>query len=599
MKTNWRLLKYKLNTFNYKKINNKAYFNRYKPRLLAYYMYNEYGVESFIKTLTKYSKNKFFEILDKDFPNIKNEIYEKFKLIPNDPIDKLRVFTLNYEINHCTTCGKQIPNNRTYCSNLCAQNSGKTQQLKNNTQHNKNYISYTTKYKIKPENIVEFNGIYNNKQKFKIKCSDCDIIFETTGARLNENKYPGLCKKCTSIIGGDNQKDYYSKEYNCKECNNIFTATEFKYKTSPFCSNECKNNNRLKNIKKRVDENLKQVSNNIGLEVISSDKELMKYKTVKDFITFKCSCGNVFNNSIFNIQSRLKKDKRECICKNMSGVSNGELEVREFINELGFVTINNKYINNVSVDILCGEIGIEYDGLYWHSDDFKNKDFHKNKTLSCSEVGVNLLHIFSNEWKTKREIWESVIKNKLGLSKRIYARKCQLKEINSNETTKFLDNNHLQGSIGAKVRLGLYFNEELVSIMTFGKPRFNKETDWELIRFCNVLGCNVVGAASKLLSYFEKIYNPKSLISYANLRWSNGNLYEVLGFKYVGDSSPAGWYFKEGVDKLENRLKYQKHKLKDLLSSYDSELTADENLKLNNYKKIYDCGNMIYIKEYD
>ena len=107
MKINRRLLKYKLNTFDYKKIKNKSYFNRYKSRLLALYMYNEYGLEPFIKTLTKYSKNKFFEILDKDFPNIKLEINTKFKLIPNDSIDRLRVFTLNYTPNYCLKCNKQ------------------------------------------------------------------------------------------------------------------------------------------------------------------------------------------------------------------------------------------------------------------------------------------------------------------------------------------------------------------------------------------------------------------------------------------------------------------------------------------------------------
>ncbi len=596
---NWRLLKYKLNTFDYKKINNKSYFNRYKSRLLALYMYNEYGLKPFIKTLTKYSKNKFFEILDKDFPNIKIEIHKKFNLIPNNPIDRLRVFTLNFTPNYCIECNKQIINSRVYCSSSCAQNSKKVQQQRDITQHNKNYILYTTKYKINPENIIEFNYIYNNKQKFKIKCSDCSAIFWTSGTSLNEKKYPNLCRKCISFKGGNNQKNYYSKEYSCKVCNDIFTTTEFKYKNSPFCSEECKNNERLKNIKKRVDENLKQVSNDIGLEVISTDKELIKYKTVKDFITFKCSCGNSFNNSIFNIQSRLKNDKRECICKNMVGVSSGEIEVREFINELGFKTINNKYINNVSIDILCDNIAIEYNGLYWHSDDFKNKNFHKNKTSRCSEVGVNLLHIFSSEWKSKKEIWESVIKNKLGLSKKIYARKCIIKEVTPRDAKLFCNMNHLQGYSNSSIRIGLYYEGGLISLMTFRQNKLNKNIGYELVRFCSKLDTIIVGGASKMIKYFEKKYNPISLVSYANKRWSNGNLYSILGFNYLGDSSPVEWYFKEGTDKLENRLKFQKYRLKNLLDVYNNELTADENLKLNNYKKIYDCGNIIYIKEYE
>lgn len=601
MKLNWRLTKYKLPTFDYSKINNKAYVSRYRPRLLALYMYNTYGLESFIKTLTEYSKNKFFEILYTDFPEIGKEIEGKFQLIPNNSLDKLRVYTLTYTPNYCAICGVQTLNTNTYCSTKCVQkslNSETDNSKKHQKQHNKNYILYTTKYQIKPENIIEFNDIYNNKQKFKIKCNRCSSIFETTGVRLNEKKYPDLCRECISIMGGERQKEHYSREYFCKECNNVFTTTPHNYKVSPFCTDKCKKDNNLKNIKIRVDENLKQTSELLGLEIISTEDNLIKYKTVKDFVDFRCTCGNIFYNSIFNIQSRLKKDKRDCICKNMTGVSNGEVEVREFINNLGISTINNKYLNGVSIDILCNNIALEYNGLYWHSDEFKDKNFHKNKTEKCLEVGVNLLHIFSNEWSNKRDIWESIIKNKLGLSKKIYARKCELREVPREKAMEFLESNHLQGALGSIMRLGLYYKGDLVSLMTFGKPRFNNKVEWELLRFCNILDYNVVGAASKLLKYFERNYKPKNLLSYANLRWSGGNLYKILGFTCIGISSPSVWYFKDGTEKIENRLKFQKHKLKRILNNYDENLTAEENIRVNNYRKIYDCGNITYIKNY-
>jgi hypothetical protein len=148
------------------------------------------------------------------------------------------------------------------------------------------------------------------------------------------------------------------------------------------------------------------------------------------------------------------------------------------------------------------------------------------------------------------------------------------------------------------MRLGLYYNGELVSLMTFGKPRFNNKVEWELLRFCNILDYNVVGAASKLLRYFERNYKPKNLLSYANLRWSGGNLYKILGFTCIGMSSPSVWYFKDGTEKIESRLKFQKHKLKRILNNYDENLTAEENIRVNNYRKIYDCGSLIYIKNY-
>ena len=129
--------------------------------------------------------------------------------------------------------------------------------------------------------------------------------------------------------------------------------------------------------------------------------------------------------------------------------------------------------------------------------------------------------------------------------------------------------------------------------MTFGKPRFNKEYDYELLRFCNTLNTSVMGGASKLLSYFIKNYNPKSILSYANLRWSMGNLYEKLGFTLISQSSPNYFYFNNDLI-LHSRIEFQKHKLKDKLENYNPDLTESENMYNNGYRKIYDCGNLVY-----
>ena len=133
--------------------------------------------------------------------------------------------------------------------------------------------------------------------------------------------------------------------------------------------------------------------------------------------------------------------------------------------------------------------------------------------------------------------------------------------------------------------------------MTFGKCRFNKKYEWELLRFCNKLGYHIPGGASKLLTYFERTYKPKSLISYADRRWSQGKLYRALGFNLDHVSEPNYWYFNN-IFSLESRIKYQKHKLKDILEKFDPNLTEVENMIMNGYHRIFDCGNLVFVKKY-
>jgi hypothetical protein len=187
--------------------------------------------------------------------------------------------------------------------------------------------------------------------------------------------------------------------------------------------------------------------------------------------------------------------------------------------------------------------------------------------------------------------------NSLGKSKPVYARKCIIKELDSKTSNEFIEANHIQGIRNAKVKLGLYYDNELISVMTFGKPLdTNSIYEYELIRFCNKKYINVIGGASKLLKYFERNYKPKSLISYANRRWSKGDLYHKLGFTLSNISNPNKFIIKG--NKLYNRLGFQKHKLENILESFDSSLSADENIVNNNYGLIWDCGNYVFIKDY-
>lgn len=325
------------------------------------------------------------------------------------------------------------------------------------------------------------------------------------------------------------------------------------------------------------------------------------------------ACAKYHNVQADAIRNQFKKAGITGIFK---GSHTSELEVIQYVEKLGFDVIQRDKTlvgpNEIDCYIPEANLAVEFDGLMYHSQGnlaegkfFRrvHPNYHLDKTKGCAEKGVQLLHIFENEWLVTRtrHIWKSLIKSKLGLSDRIFARNTKIAEVSELKAKQFCEENHLQGHATSSVRYGLYYNDELVALMTFSKPRFNKKADWELLRFCCKKDITVVGGASRLLKHFRK--NHEGLIvSYANLRWSNGNLYEQLGFTLVDQSEPNYFYFKvtNGRVKTEdlkllNRMQFQKHKLADKLENFDAEKTEKENMYANGYNSIYDCGNLVYL----
>jgi hypothetical protein len=183
--------------------------------------------------------------------------------------------------------------------------------------------------------------------------------------------------------------------------------------------------------------------------------------------------------------------------------------------------------------------------------------------------------------------------SKIGKNKnRIFARKCEIKFIDNKEASIFMENNHIQGQCKSSINIGLYYKKKLVSAMTFGKSRFNKNYNYELLRYCNVLNTTIIGGFSKCLKFFKNNFIG-TVISYADKRYSNGNIYLKNNFKLINESLPNYFYFKN-ANILENRIKYQKHKLKNILEIFDSNLTEWENMQLNDYDRIWDCGNLVF-----
>jgi hypothetical protein len=255
-------------------------------------------------------------------------------------------------------------------------------------------------------------------------------------------------------------------------------------------------------------------------------------------------------------------------------------------------------------------IAIELNGNYFHSEvsGKKNKSYHITKTQKTFDKNIKLIHIFEDEWLLKKDIVKSRIKNLLGITEnKIFARKCEIKEISSFEKSQFLDKNHIQGNCVDKLRYGLFFEEELVSVMTFGKLRAalgskvkNTENQYELIRFCSKINLNIVGSFSKLMSYFVKNNLPKRIISYADCRWSGINYeqtaYYKNGFVFI-KKTPPSYYYVNTSDYLSRKHRYSMNK-SSLIKKYNANPneTEFEIAVKNGFDRIWDCGTLSFEK---
>lgn len=316
---------------------------------------------------------------------------------------------------------------------------------------------------------------------------------------------------------------------------------------------------------------------------------------------FKCNkCNHIFHDHFNDL-----KVPRCHKCFPRYSYSKQQKDLYKFVESFyNGEIIENYRIERNEFDIYLPEINfaIEYHGLYYHSEiaGGKQSHYHLNKYQIAKKNNITLLQIFEDEWLNKREVVERVIKHKIGYTdKKVYARKCTVRVIDS--AKEFLDKYHLQGNASSSIKLGLYHKDELVAIMTFSKMRkclgsVSKQDDYELVRFASKY--SVIGGASKLFSYFVKEYHPNKVTTYADLRWSNGDLYHKLGFKFIHISKPNYWYvnFNLGAYRY-HRFNFRKSVLESKLDKFDQNLTEFENMVNNGWDRVWDCGNMKFIWE--
>ena len=330
----------------------------------------------------------------------------------------------------------------------------------------------------------------------------------------------------------------------------------------------------------------------LNIEILNKDE--LNYTF--DKVHLKCLvCNKEYINSWYNITMGGGKCPK-CFPRNRP--SNAEIEIGDYIKSLNLEIERSCFdiINPFELDIVIPEkkIAIEHNGLYWHSDEMgKNEHYHLNKTNKSLEKGYRLIHIFEDEWFSKKEIVKNTLKNILGCnnSKLIHARKCIIKEIDPKLKNEFLNEFHILGKDSSVIKLGAFHNDELISVMTFShgsisRKKYESELDWELGRFCSNYNYRIPGIASKLLTYFKRNYNWERIYSYADLRWSTGDLYYKLGFKLVGQTLPDYCYF-DGI----NMKRFHRFSLRKRPDEPKDQTEWELRLK-EGYYKVFDCGKL-------
>jgi hypothetical protein len=494
--------------------------------------------ESILKIKEPEIYNKIKDFTNNNFLGDLSFKQQIWHFINNEPSKKV-----------CLGCGKDVEfrdsitkGYRKFCSLSCANESGLLNDFVKKSNLEKYGVSYYSQHKDFASKVKK-----TKKQKYG-----------------NEN-YNNIQK----VLLTKEQK-YGDKKFNNKEKKKITTRNNFIQKVN-----------------------------------LKTSDELIKYEIEDSFLTFKCSsCGNNYEiyNTLFNY--RTEYGIKVCtICNPINSTDSfHQKEITDFVRGLysyNMLLETREIIPPYELDIYIPELklAIEFDGLYWHSNKFVPKNYHLNKTKLCRELGIDLIHIFEDEWIYKKEIVKSILRTKiLNQNNSIYARKCIVKRVNNGETKTFLETNHIQGHVNSKFNFGLYYNDELVSLITFGGLRkslgsLNLKGNFELLRFVNKLNTNVIGGFSRLLKYFIKQHNPSLILTFSDNRYFDGQVYSKNNFEFLGETSPNYWYIEK--HKRHHRFKFRKDIL--VKKGYDKNKSESQIMEERGINKIYDCGNKKWI----
>ena len=468
-----------------------------------------------------------------------------------------------------------------------------------------NDYTILTTYKNCKEQIGIRHNICNteylispNKFLSGIRCSVCSGNKKKTHEEFVKEVYDKVGDEYTVLSEYKNASSKIRLKHNT--CNYTFEV---------LVSNFLNKNNRCPYCfgtkKKTHDEFVKEVYELVGDEYTV----LSEYKNCKTPLKIRHNNDTCKNYSYQVTPDGFLNNGNRCPkCAKISGSSKIEKELLNFVKENSSYKIienDRQVLNGKEIDIYIPElkIGIEVCGLYWHSEELLGKRYHYDKMILAREKGVFLIQIFEDEINHKKDIVYKKILHLLHASKydkKIYARKCTIKEIDNAVKKDFLIKNHIQGNDKSVIKLGLFYDDVLVSVLTLCKPRkalgreVVRENEYELSRFASDLNNLVVGGFSKLLKYAIQNYNVERIYTYSDNRYSVGNLYLKNNFTFEKCNLPNYHYYLHG--KRYHRYSFRKNKLKDLFPLlYNEKLTEHQIMDKTKYRRIWDAGTSLYV----
>lgn len=492
----------------------------------------------------------------------------------------------------------------------------KESYIKNNL--NEVYLdikNFQTKYSLSGTTFKELVYLYINDITSIPRCLQCNKQL-----KFKRSISEGYGTYCSISCANKSQKHINkSKATNFERYGGI----------SPISSQEIKEKIKKTNLKKygvtnyfQKKETIQKIINNkYGNPIITKTdhyKKIMnkkyeeKYseyniKKEDDEILYTCpicneTCSHNLNSFNYRVRNNIDLCKK-CIPPYQSLI---EEELETFLTnmEINFQKHTRTIIPPKELDFYIPDlkIAIEMNGLYFHSELFIDNNYHFNKWNECQKNKITLLQIWEDEWKYKRQIIENIIKIKIDPNyNKIYARKCEIKLISTPVYKYFTEEYHIQGYGPAKIKIGLFYNNELIQIMSFSNNRKFMGTQsspdcYEIIRLCTKVGFIVIGGSERLLSYFEKLAKPKKITSYCNIRLFDGNTYTKLGFTLLKITKPNYFYIKQNDIKRYHRFSFRKDRL--IKMGFSPYLTEKNIMKDLGYLRVYDCGNKKFVKTY-
>ncbi len=520
----------------------------------------------------------YVELQSIKFPNNFTFKQKLYHYLHNDDNMKLGVYPICGR--RCNFTGKFKKGYHTYCSCKCKSNAPVIQEKSRQTKLERyGDCNYNNRESAKKTNMERY-GVTAPTQNKEI----CDKIKHTKLEKYGDENYNNAQKqKLTMSQKTDAERMVIRKHY-----------SEGYHK---------KSEDERKIIKNKI---MSSKHN----RMICDNEHLLGYDTCGNWIC-KCTheeCNKCSNKKYTinpkNYYARKKLGIEICTVINPinANVSWCENEVVDFIKEIydgKIIQSCRTELDGKELDIFMPDknIAIEFNGVYWHSDLYKDKNYHFDKTMSCMKKGIQLLHIWEDDWYTKQDIIKDIIKCKLHKQHhKINARDCEVREIDTKIAKEFCETYHIHGYANSIIKLGLYKHDDLVMVATFGYGRKisggeKKENIWELYRMCSLFDVNVRGGISKLLNYFITLCNPSEIITFADMSISNGNVYEKIGFEKLYIVPPT-YYWCIG-NKRYPRYRFQKSNL--IECKENPNLTEDEVMRTRGYFKCWDSGKIKYI----